>query len=68
MQILNVTYHEWTNVMSSGKVKLIKCTCCNPPRYTVLKSNTPLFSTYHKDDALAIYFNEKNKGDEEDVL
>jgi len=68
MQILKVINHEWVNVMSSGEIKLVKCRCCNPPRYMVLRSNAPIFSTYHKDNALAVYFYQKNKGDEEDVL
>ena len=68
MQILKVINHGWTNVISSGKVKLVKCTCCNPPRYMVTRGNTPLISTFHKQNALDIYFYEKNKRDEEDVL
>ena len=68
MQILKVINHEWVNVMSDGKVKLVKCKCCNPPRYMVLKGSTPLLSTFHKENALAMYFNEKNKEDDEDVL
>jgi len=68
MQILKVVNHEWANVMSYNKVKLVKCKCCNPPRYAVVKHNVPLFSTYHKENALAIYFYQKNKGDEEDVF
>ena len=54
--------------MSSGEIKLVKCRCCNPPRYVVMKGNMPVISTFYKEDALRIYFYEKNKGDEEDVL
>jgi hypothetical protein len=68
MQILKVINHEWVDVMSHNKVKLVKCTCCSTPRYMVLKGNTPLISTFHKQNALDVYFYEKNKGDEEDVF
>ncbi len=54
--------------MSSGKVKLVKCRCCDPPRYMVTRGNTPLISTFHKQNALDFYFYQKNKGDDEDVL
>ena len=68
MQIIKVINHEWVDVMSSGKVKLVKCRCCSTPRYMVTRGNTPLISTFHKQNALDVYFYEKNKGDEEDVF
>ena len=68
MQILNVINHEWVNVMSSGKVKLVKCRCCSTPRYMVLKGNTPLISTFYKENALDVYFYEKSRGDDDNVF
>ena len=68
MKVLNVIYHKWVNVISSGKVKLLRCTCCSTPRYMVLRGNTPLISTFHKQNALDVYFYEKNKGGDDDVL
>jgi len=68
MQILKVINHEWVNVMSSGEIKLVKCRCCDTPRYMVLKGSTPIISTYYKENALSIYFSEKSKGGDDDVL
>ena len=68
MQVLNVTYHKWVNVISHNKVKLVKCTCCSTPRYMVLKGNAPLISTFYKENALDVYFYEKNKGGDDDVF
>jgi len=68
MQILKVINHEWVNVISHNKVKLLRCTCCSTPRYMVTRGNMPLISTFYKENALDVYFYEKNKGGDEDVL
>ena len=68
MQILKVINHKWADVMSHNKVKLLRCTCCSTSRYMVTRGNMPLISTFYKENALAIYFYEKNKRDDEDVL
>ena len=68
MKVLNVTYHKWVDIASENKVKLIRCTCCNPPRYAVVKGNVPLISTYYKEEAQTIYLYEKSRGDDDNVF